>query len=258
MSNTNAVVKRETDLHILEELQSSQWGHVSIREALALGRELLEGSHTVHVFKRKTNRFHEDNRAVFEEGWKVTDEAPGFYHCIGSSAEQLPLEHFMKTLSSTAGRKRINIPHTTRYWSLYYIFSTMFQGGHNHVGGEVIMTDRELIEQTVNFWEETLANADGRPMLNVLGEYTLDELHMLSEMEAEEFVYHLLKLNQLIKDGKDEELLKELQGKCILLKGLEGKYRAVINRLTMRVGFWSKYAETGDDFFTLAKTYTLV
>lgn len=251
-------------LQILEEFQSSSWGQIMIREAISIASDCISDDMFVYIFKKVKDIGRDEGRKVFIEGWTVTDEEPTYYSSIGSTDEPRSVGQFMETLYSKQGERKRPTQPDTRFWSLWYTFNLMFEGtGLVIKDGRVTVTDKEYMDKLILDWTEVLSKADGRPMILVLGEYSMEEMDSINNFTANELEYHLDKVKDLL-DGNAGDIFDNTNSD-ILTKGMDGKVKSAKNRLLMRYNFWKGllnlklFWKDGEheDALSLAKTYSI-
>lgn len=257
------------ELQILERFQCSQWEHTSIREAIAIAKDLTEDIN-VYVFKKESFTEESEDRTVrtFKDGWRVSEVKPSYYHAIGSSKEPLTKDNLMVTVVSRSGpgwkEPKETFSVTTRFWSLWHTFSIMFggavavsQGAHAHSlpKGSVYIKDKAYLFRLIRQWSDLLSRADGRPMITILGLFTGEQLDGIVRSTKEGFQKEIDALQEYI----DGERGKAFEGSelSLLAVGLTGRVRIAITRLEMRKAFWVEWNRTREDVFSLAKTYSL-
>lgn len=244
------------ELAIVEEFQSSQWGQISVREALSIAEDVLNEEKYVYVFKKSTNVGKDGNKKTYTEGWKVIEAAPNYYHSIGSMDRELEVGYFLKTLFSKQGEKKIPYDLPTNYWSLWFRFQQMFaSAGITVLDGEVDVTDEVHMQELIDEWKAILATADGRPMITVLAEYTKEELDTIASWDDNQMGLELAELNSLVDCTTG---LKFKGTETLLVKSMTGKVKSCKSRLAMRRGFWELWRDQRGDMLELAKTYSVI
>ena len=246
----------KNELAIIEEFQSSQWGQISIREALCIAQDVLNENKYVYVFKKDNDVFEEKGKKVYVEGWSVIGGNPNYYHSIGSMDTRLEVGYFIKTMESKQGEEKKSITLPTNYWSLWYRFNRMFDEAELHiVEGRVITSSPKKLQGLIEGWEKVLASADGSPMIPVIAEYTQEELTTIVNWSPKQLQAELDKLKELINTKVSTSFT---QGESSLLtKGMDGRVKACKSRLSMRRNFWKKWSEQRGDIVQLAKTYSV-
>lgn len=244
-------------LQITEEFQSSNFGQISIREAVFIARDVMKKKKFVYIFKKVRNFDEEDTKRVFREGWITTADKPSYYSSIGSVDKARPVGAFMETLYSKEGERKKPTRPDTRFWSLWYTFNLMFgDAGLTVVKSRVVVDDKDMMYTLINRWEDILAKADGRPMITVLGEYSMSEMDLLQNMSDLDLDNEIYKLKGLLE--KDAPYLYfEDSPNYILAKGMTGRVKTARSRLEMRVAFWTEKRRTNEGLMELAKIYSL-
>ena len=244
------------ELHIVEEFQSSPWGQICVREALYVAREMMKKKKFVYLFKKVRSFGSEEEGSVFREGWAITDQRPGYYHSIGSLNSAHEVGYKMTTLYSKKGERKVPIDLETNYWSIWHKFNLMFgDAGLMHNAGRVTVKDKDLMGKLIAQWEDILTNADGRPMVSVLAEYTKDDIDRLTAMTEREIEYEVRTIDYMIAGDCSKNF--DTENLPILAKGMDGIVNAARIRLGMRRDFWLRWNKVRGDILELAKEYSV-
>jgi hypothetical protein len=247
----------KSELQIVEEFQSSNFGQMSIREAVFIAHDVMKKKKFVYIFKKVRNFDEQANKRIFREGWITTPDDPSYYSTIGSVDVARPVGAFMETLYSKQGERKRPTRPNTRFWSLWYTFNLMFgDAGLVITDSRVQVTDKDHMYKLIRRWENILSKADGRPMITVLGEYTMAEMDKLENMSDVDLDTEIYKLKGLL-DVNSPYTHFEDTPEYILTKGMQGRIKAAQSRLEMRLAFWSEKRRTNEGILTLAKIYSL-
>lgn len=244
------------ELAIVEEFQSSSWKRTAVREAIELAKYMLANSDKViSVYSRWKN--NDKDSGEYREGWQIIPERIAktvtYDYCMVGIQNDESTEPFV-TMASSYGKKYLNEQPPTTYWTLYGLFNSIF--GHlfrvDEKTSSIVVFNREEFTALTAWWETRLSQTNGRPMIDVLNNYSLLEWERLSTMSDEDVEEGIRQLEDIVYQNQ------EPKNPHLILKGLTGPVVAMKDRAKSRLVFWERYLKTHGDLRALAKDYSLV
>lgn len=235
---------------VLEELDSSKYGHVLIRDALAIAEQLLQDAEVnVYMRWREWVPGEKGDEDTYVEGWRAIDYGPGiFSHMVGCPKPDAEDTRKFKTMSAKRGEPKQNFTMPMRFWSSWYTFRQMFSMANLYVEeGRVTIKDKVGFTKDFQHWENAISKSLGRPMEHVFKAYSLKQMEELHALTNED----ITKLIQETVEG-----MREKQVVRNILTINVGKTMTVAEaKLNSRLAFWSAVKSRDLGFIEYAKLY---
>jgi len=238
---------------IIEEYQVNQYRSMTIREAIAIATDLLDGM-AVCTFNRKS---HHTDDGGYNEGWVIDPSLPTIHTNVGS-LEVLPATPsglYFITMEYEKNTAKKSYPLPTRNWTHWYLFNLMFSncGLTLHSGVIGVTNDgRKLLRERINEINTLLTPLTGNSMYAVMKRYTIEELTYITTCKHQRIQEMIDELDELIR----------LTGRSILpsppplfAKGLRGPAVAARFILNLRKEFWVEYLKVRENPIAMSKGF---
>lgn len=237
-------------MSILEDLDSSKYGHVLIRDALAMAEQLLNGE-DVYVYMRWRTWEPGQNgeEDTYVEGWRAIDYGVGiFSHMVGCPNSTLEDKRQFKTMSAKRGEPKKNHTMPVRFWTSWFTFRQMFSIQNLYVDkGRVEIRNRDELAKEFRHWEGVISKSLGRPMEHVLKAYSLSQMEELQALTNTE-------IKQLLQETVTGIVNRQVVRNILTVN--VGKTMTVAEaKLKSRIDFWQTVVERNLGFVEYAKLY---
>lgn len=235
---------------ILEELDSSKYGHLLIRDALSIAERLLAGE-DIFIYMRWRTWVPGENgeEDTYVEGWRAIDYGIGiFSHMVGCPEMEIEDTRKFTTMSSKRGEPKQNFTMPVRFWSSWFTFRQMFSMNNMYVDkGRVTITNRAEFTKEFQHWEDVISKSLGRPMEHALKAYSVKQMEELQSLTKTE-------IRQLVQETATGVANRQVVRNILTVN--VGKTMTIAQaKLHSRMEFWIAVTDRDLEFLEYAKLY---